>query len=195
MKKLLLPLVLFLGLFVCAQAQETIDVDRVNFKSLRDNWVQMEIQLKCGKNPDPQARNDRYVENIKVKAYLGYALKEKGKFDFYTSEVEIVVMEQGDDNNVYFYLPGLIVERDQLSSIDPDYYFVEVSVNDQLQPVSKKARSSKLREDSVLASMKSKADSEASSNEHILMPIYYAPAEFTGRVDKLPIFLRKDVRD
>lgn len=195
MKKLLLPLLLFFSSFTGLQAQEAIDVERVNFKSLSDNWVQMEIQLKCGKNPDPAARNDRYVENIKVKAYLGYALKEKGKFDFYTSEVEIVIMEQGDDNNVYFYLPGLIVERDQLSSIDPDYYFVEVSVNDQLQPVSKNARSSKLREDSVLASMKTKADSEAEANEHILMPSYYAPAEYVGRADDLPIFLRKDVRD
>ncbi len=195
MKKLLLPLVLFIGASACAHAQEAIEVDQVNFKSLRDDWVQMEVQLQCGKNPDPAARDDRYVSNIKVKAYLGYALKEKGQFDFYTSEVEIVIMEQGDDNNVYFYLPGLIVERDQLSSTDPDYYFVEVSIDGKLQPVSKNARSSSLRDDSVLASMKSKADSEASKNEHILMPVYLTPVDYVGRVDKLPTFLRKDVRN
>ena len=90
-------------------ANEIIKVDRVDFNSLRDDWVQMEIELSCLGNPSPEARNSRFVENITVKAYLGYVRDASSRqFDYYTAEVEIVIMEQGDDNNVYFYLPGCI---------------------------------------------------------------------------------------
>jgi nucleoside-specific outer membrane channel protein Tsx len=196
MKKLLLPLCLLLAFVASAMSQETISVDRVNFKSLKDNWVQMEVQLTCNGNPAPDARNRRFVENIKVKAYLGYAIdKSAGEFDFYTSEVEIIIMEQGDDNNVYFYLPGMIVDRDKLSSTDPDYYFVEVYVNGELQPSESNARSSSISNETILSSMKAKAEAEGAENDFILMPIYYVPSDFLGRVDKLPTFLRRDVRD
>jgi len=196
MKIILLPLCILLGLVATAMSQEAISVDRVNFKSLKDNWVQMEVQLTCNANPAADARDRRFVENITIKAYLGYATgAAAGKFDFYTAEAEIIIMEQGDDNNVYFYLPGMIVDRDKLSSIDPDYYFVEVTVNGELQPSERSARSSSIKNETVLASMKSKATAEGAENDFILMPIYYVPAEYRGRVDKLPIFLRKDVRD
>ena len=193
MYKLLTPIVIFLAAMVSTFAEEAIKVDRVNFKSLRDNWVQMEVELSCQGNPSPEARSTRHVEDIKVKAYLGYKVDDG--FDFYYSEVEIIIMEQGDDNNVYFYLPGLIVERDKLSSIDPDYYFVELTVGGEVQPSQRSARSSSIKNEAILASMKSKADSEGAENEHILMPVYYAPAQYLGNIDKLPIFLRRDVRD
>jgi len=196
MKIILIPLCLLFGFFATATSQESVSVERVNFKSLKDDWVQMEVQLKCNGNSAPDARNSRYVENIQVKVYLGYAIdKSAGQFDFYTSEVDIIIMEQGDDNNVYFYLPGLVVERDNLSSIDPDYYFVEVYVNDVLQLSDRNSRSSSIQNETVLASMKAKATSEGAANDFILMPIYYVPTEYRGRVDKLPVFLRKDVRD
>lgn len=198
MKIILLPLCLLLGLAATAMSQEAISVDGVNFKSLKDNWVQMEVQLTCNGNPAGDARDRRFVENITVKAYLGYGTAgtagAAGKFDFYTAEVGIIIMERGDDNNVYFYLPGMIVDRDKLSSTDPDYYFVEVTVNGELQPSERNARSSSIKNETVLASMKSKA-TEGAENDFILMPIYYVPAEYRGRVDKLPVFLRKDVRD
>jgi hypothetical protein len=194
MTKFLTPLV-FLSLLASSFAQEAITVDRVNFNSLRDKWVQMEIQLSCNGNPSPEARDRRFVENIKVKAYLAYVLdKSAGKFDFYTSEVEIVVMEQGDDNNVYFYLPGQIVDRDRLPTSDPDYYFVDISVGGELQPSQKSARSSSISNEAILASMKAKAESEGGENDFILMPVYYVPAQYLDRVDDLPTFLRRDVR-
>jgi hypothetical protein len=193
MYKLLTPIIVFLAASISTFAQEAISVDRVNFKSLRDNWVQMEVELSCGGNPLPEARDKRYVEEIKVKAYLGYKVDDG--FDFYFAEVEIIIMEQGDDNNVYFYLPGQIVERDGLSSIDPDYFFVELSVGGEEQPSQKSARSSSIKNDAILASMKGKADSEGADNEFILMPVYSVPAEYLGKIDKLPVFLRRDVRD
>ena len=36
------------------------------------------------------------------------------EFVYFTSEVEVLIMEQRDQNNVYFYLPGAVMERDGL---------------------------------------------------------------------------------
>ncbi|MEO0510028.1 MAG: hypothetical protein AAF065_09230 [Verrucomicrobiota bacterium] len=192
MKFFILPTLLLLATFSVLRAQEAITIDRVDFNSLRDDWIQVEIELSCNGNPSPEARDKRYVENIKVKAYLAYG--EPGAFDFYTSEVEIIIMEQGDDNNVYFYLPGLIVERDQLST-DPDFYYVEVSVGDAAQQPQKAAMSSNIPNLESLNSFKSLANSSGSDNDHLLMPIYLVSGIDLGRVSNLPTFLRRDVRD
>jgi len=195
MTKFCIPFLFIFASVLVATAREPITVDRVDFNSTRDNWVQVEIQLKCNGNSLPEARDRRFVENIKVKIYLTYELKNaEAEFDFYTSEVEIVIMEQGDDNNVYFYLPGLIVERDKLSKTNPDYYFVDIYINDVLQPQQDSARSSRLSSE-VALSMKTKAEAEGDKNAHILMPVYYAPVQYLGQIEDLPVFLRRDVRE
>jgi hypothetical protein len=186
----LLPL-----LFVAATsfAQDMVEVDRVKFNSLRDNWVQMEIQLSCNGNPLPDAKNSRYLEDIGVKVYLAYSEDgAAGKFSYYISEVKIVIMEQGDKNNVYFYLPGLLVERDRLKT-DPDYYYVELTVDGTaLPPQERTSMSSSIKSLQILESMKSSATAAEEENKGKLMPVYFAPAEYLGRVDRLPTFLRID---
>jgi hypothetical protein len=175
-------------------AENAIEVDRVDFNSLRGDWIQMEVELSCLGNPLPDARDKRYVENIRVKVYLAYTRDEQARqFDYYVSEVEIVIMEQGDDNNVYFYLPGLIAERDQLAT-DPDFYYVEISVNGEMQPPQKSAMSSNIPNLEILESFTSKADAGSLDNEHLLMPIYLVSGVDLGRVSDLPVFLRRDVR-
>ena len=195
MKKYFVPiLALFAGSFSMF-AQEAIKVDRVDFNSLRDDWIQMEIELSCEGNPAPDARDKNYVEKIKLKAYLAYTRDASTReYDYYTSEIEIIIMEKGDDNNVYFYLPGLIAERDQLQT-DPDFYYVEVSVKGEPQKPQKAAMSSNIPNLDILNSFISKADSEGAENEHILMPIYLTSGIDLGRVSDLPAFLRRDVRD
>ena len=199
MYKLLTPWIVFVALTALASASEPITVDRVDFNSLRDNWTQMEVKLSCFGNPSPEARDRRFVENVKVNVYLAYRLKGEDasgapNFDYYTAEAEIVIMEQGDDNNLYFYLPGMIVERDRLP-VDPDYYYVEISINGEAQAPQKAAMSRSVKNQSILDSLLSKANSEGADNDHILMPIYYAPAGNLGRVSDLPVFLRRDVRE
>jgi len=101
MKKSLLPLFLLVALSCSSIAQEAIKVDRVDFNSLRDDWIQMQIELSCVGNPDPEARNSRFVEDIKVKVYLAFTRDAQARqYDYYVSDVEIIIMEQGDDNNV-----------------------------------------------------------------------------------------------
>jgi hypothetical protein len=195
MKKYFVPIFALLVSGLAVFAQEAIKVDRVDFNSLRDNWIQMEVELSCTGNPSPEARDRNYVEKIKVKAYLAYERDASARsFDYYTSEVEIIIMEKGDDNNVYFYLPGLIVERDQLKT-DPDFYYVEVLVNEEAQRPQKAAMSSNIPNLEILSSFLSKANAEGAVNDDVLMPIYLVSGIDLGRVSKLPAFLRRDVRD
>ena len=194
MKNYFVPVFVFLAAALGASAQ-AIKVDRVDFNSLRDDWIQMEVELSCDGNPSSAARDKNFVENIKVKAYIAYERDAAArKFDYYTSECEIVVMKKGDDNNVYFYLPGLIVERDQLQT-DPKFYYVEVSVGGEPQTPQKSAMSSNIPNLDILQKFTSNADSEGAVNEHILMPIYLTSGIDLGRVSKLPAFLRKEVRN
>ena len=198
MSKFISPFLVFLVLTSLSSARESISIDRVDFNSLRDNWTQMEVELSCEGNDSPEARDSRFVENVKVKVYLAYKLKGKAasgapNFDYYTAEVEIIIMEQGDDNNLYFYLPGMIVERDLLP-VDPDFYYVEISINGEEQVRQKSGMSSSITNQTILDSFLSKANSEGADNDHILMPVYYAPAGNLGRISDLPVFLRRDVR-
>jgi len=195
MKKYFAPILAFFAGTIALSAQEAIQVDRVDFNSLRDDWIQVEIELSCDGNPAEDARDKDYVEKIKVKAYLAFTRDESAReYDYYTSEAEISIMEKGDDNNVYFYLPGLIVERDQLKT-DPDFYYVEVSVNGEPQKPQKTAMSSNIPNLDILNSFLSKAESEGADNEHLLMPIYLVSGIDLGRVSDLPAFLRRDVRE
>lgn len=198
MKNFLFALHLLILLSANLFAEKAIEVDRVDFNSLRDDWIQVEIELSCRGNPSPEARNSRFVEYINVRVYLAWERDaSEREYDYYTSEVDIVIMEQGDDNNVYFYLPGLIVDRDRLDT-DPDFFYVEIFVNDERQePESQTpAMSSNITNLQILEAFISKAESEAVDNEHLLMPIYLAPSGIDlGRVGSLPVFLRRDVRD
>ncbi|HAV12426.1 MAG TPA: hypothetical protein DCX06_02865 [Opitutae bacterium] len=193
MTKVLFPLFLILSFVSTAFSQEMIKVERVDFNKTKDDWIQMEVQLSCDDNTAPDARDSRYVEAIKVKVYLGYIHDASARqYDYYTSELEIVIMEKGDDNNVYFYLPGLIAERDQLPT-DPEFYYAEISVKGTTQKPQKEAMSSNIPNLDILNKFISNATS-SSDTEHLLTPIYYAPSEARERVSKLPTFLRRDVR-
>ena len=74
MKKYFVSIFIFVSAFLILPAQEDIRVDRIDFNSLRDDWIQMEIELSCEGNSAEEARDKDYVEKIKVKAYLGYTL-------------------------------------------------------------------------------------------------------------------------
>jgi hypothetical protein len=195
MKKYFVYIVTLVSASLILTAQEDIRVDRVGFNSLRADWIQMAIELSCEGNTAEEARDEDYVEKIKVKAYLGYTRDASTRsFDYYTSEVEILIMKKREDNNVYFYLPGLIVERDKLKT-EPDFYYVEVSVNGVAQKPQKEAISRNIPNLDILNSFISKAESEGAENEHILMPIYLVSGIDRGGVSQLPAFLRREVRN
>lgn len=194
MKYLLTPL-LFL---VCAAQAQMLDgvvsVNRVNFNSLRDQWIQMAVELTCGENPNPEARDRDFVENIKVKVYLAYLPDgaQAPNFDYYSSEVEIAIMKNRDQRNVYFYLPGPIAERDRIRRPEPEYFYVELTIDGQPQKPQPKAMSGNIPNAEILNSFLSKAGSESSVHQDLLMPVYLVNGSDLGRVERLPVFLRRD---
>lgn len=181
MKRLLtLALSLFclanLGL---AQADDIVQVDNIKFKNLREDWVQMEVSLRANRNTMEGARNERFVDNIIVTGYFAYEVKSSPSgFEFYKAQVEVISIEQGKKQNVYFFMPGVVAERDRLPKT-PEYYFVSLEVNGQIMKMTNNAYSSKLNETSIV-SMKNRADAEADKNQFILKPHYSAPLTFIG---------------
>ena len=203
MKLFLIPLftLLILSHALSAQSAEqpqAVTVEGIDFNSLRSDWIQMEVELACEGNFSPEARDPDYLENVKVKVYLAYLPNgaQAPDYDYYTSELEIAIMERQEDYNVYFYLPGLIAERDGLRD-EPEFFYVEVIVDGEAQSPKggSKAISDSIANLKILQSFLSKAESEGQVNEHLLMPIYLVSGTDPGRVSDLPIFLRRDVRD
>ena len=203
MKLSLIPLfaVLIFGHALSAQSVEqpqAVTVEGVDFNSLSSDWIQMEIELACEGNFSPGARDRDYVENVEIKVYLAYLPDgaQAPNYDYYTSELGIVIMERREDYNVYFYLPGLIAERDGLRD-EPEFFYVEVIVDGQVQQPDgdSEAISDSIASLQILQSFTAKAESEGRINEHLLMPIYLVSGTDLGRVSDLPTFLRRDVRD
>jgi hypothetical protein len=194
---ILLTLSLYFAQFAFSQTIPA-EVADINFESLNDDWVQMEIKIRADKNTAEDARNERFVDNIKVTAYLGYERdRRKKSFDFYKAQVEIVSIKQGETKNVYLYMPGIIVERDRLPKIPP-YYFVTLEIDGKTLPLSKNAYSQESLDRDTLRSMKQKADAESEVNDFILRPHYNAPRNIVLRArldrdDLAPLIIREPI--
>ncbi|CAA6678088.1 MULTISPECIES: hypothetical protein [unclassified Lentimonas] len=170
-------------------------VDNIKFKNLNDDWVEMEVKIKAFKNTSPDAKNERFVDNIKVLGYFAYERDRKARtFDFYKAEVEVISIEQGKTENVYFYMPGVVVKRDRLPKTPP-YYFVALEINGQVLPIDNRAYSKGTLNDDTIRSMKTKADAESEQNDYILKPSYNAPLAKIGArpdVNKMaPMIIRE----
>ena len=169
-------------------AQDVV-LDRVNFNSLPRDWVEIEIQITCQGNSSPDAINEDFLENIKIRPYLAYPKgSSSDEFVYFSAEVEILIMEKSDSNNVYFYLPGLLMERDSLKF--PKFYYIEIEVNGEALPPENEAY------DGIgptsISNFKSKVEAGSDSTKHALMPVYLAPQEYQNRARKMPIFVRRD---
>lgn len=171
-------------------------VDNIKFKNLSDDWVEMEVQIKANRNLSPDAKNERFVDNIKVLGYFAYVRDRKARtFDFYKAEVEVISIEQGKTENVYFYMPGIVVKRDRLPK-EPPYYFVALEINGQVLPIDSRAYSKSTLNDDTIRSMKTKADAESEPNDFILMPSYNAPLALIGaRPSKMAPLIRREPKE
>ena len=193
MFKTVLSIIFFLLVSIVGlSAQNAVTVERVKFDSLGDDWMQIEIDLFCNGSTSPDARNPDFVENITIKPLIAYTIRG-GDFQFYSSSVEVMIMEARDKNSVYFYLPGLVVERDELPS-RPDYYYIEVSIGGEIQDPSDagEALSSSIRDLDVLKKMQSRAESQSQliNNERLLLPAYFAPIEYSSGARNQPVYNR-----
>ena len=176
-------------------AQAPIKVSKVDFNKTQDDWIQMEIELDFDDNTQPNARNKDFFENVGVKVYLAYEIDAAMRqYDYYSAQVKIAMAEAKEKYNVYFYLPGLIVERDQISQAKPAFYYVAVELaGEELAPQSRSpAISASIKNTQVLNSFQAKANEMSESTQGLLMPSYYAPGAYKSRVQKQPLYLRLD---
>jgi hypothetical protein len=191
MCKKLLPL--FALIFILKSpliGQDAVTVDRVKFNTLSDRWVQVEIELTCNGNPAPDATDPDFVENITIKPLLAYRTGS-GEYNFYTSQVEILIMEARDKNTVSFYMPGLIMERDEVRG-DPEFHYVEISIGGTVQDPQKGPAMGNIKDAAMLKNMQSKAEAQSEANQNILIPSYFAPLKYRGDSRKEPVYLRRE---
>jgi hypothetical protein len=191
MKRLILLTLSLLIANLAFAEDPAAQVDNIKFNNLSDDWVEMEVKIKANRNLAPDAKNERFVDNIKVLGYFAYQDSKTKAFDFYKAEVEVISIEQGKTEHVYFYMPGVVVKRDRLPK-EPPYYFVALEINGQVQPIDNRAYSKNLSDDSI-RNMKTKADAESEKNDFILKPSYNAPLGLIGArpSDMAPLIRRE----
>jgi len=172
-----------------------VEVQNVNFRGIGNDWVQVEVQLLVGENTAEGARDRNFIQNVGVEVLLAYQRGEN-EFDYYTSEVEILVMERGDRPNVYFFLAGPIVKRDRLPRSEPFAFMVNLTHNGADIPMGSRAVSSRIRgNEAAINSLRQNARAEAGTNEGILMPSFFAPlGDIRAQVRGEPIYIRRDGR-
>ena len=186
-------LIVLLSTFIHAK-EDLVAVKGVKFAYSTDKWIVAEIKIDALKNPKGEkARNEDYLDNVKVILTLAYEPKSKNlpdnHFDFYRSEVEIITIKTAAPKNIYFALPGSISERDKLSK-DPYAWMVEIEVDGQKVEPQKDHLSKKLQKNAT--SFIAKANAGVSETEDLLVPSYLAPNFVTAKLKNQPDFKRKD---
>lgn len=192
------------GITPTAQAQEDrapVRVQRVNFNNnvnpTKDSNIV--IQLRAQSQPDPEAINKDYVDNIRVVATLGYSPGGVSRDDvenlvFYRSEVEIATLKINDNRSLAFWLPYDIVTRDRYNR-EADYWIIEIFVNgEQVPPNRDQVSRSLLRGNDPaanLAGFKGLAEGKITQTDGILRPTYLTINNDVERPDKILPYIRK----
>ncbi|MGJ3243153.1 MAG: hypothetical protein ACFE0O_09390 [Opitutales bacterium] len=171
-----------------AQALE-IEVRDVRFEQTREDWIIMRIELRAGRNTLPDARNDRFIDDVLVRAIVSYEAPEEG-FDFYTAEARIISLETAENRAVYFCLPPEIVERDELRK-DPFAWLVELEVLGNTLPIGRDNVSSNIPNAQAVASFQERAAAAQAETVGIFRPHYLAPPGLV-RAEDTPSFYRTE---
>ncbi len=182
-----------LGLAVAQGQNAPITVDNVKFNSGVNpyDWNNITIKLRANNNPDPEAINPRYVDNITVRMAVAYETKsENQKFIAFECEVNIATMEVGKDKTFALWIPYDIVERGNFGK-EPYGWAIEIQVDGKKLQPTRDNTSSNISNDAALQSFYSNAvNPTASENEGVMVPYYLSPY---GPIDRSPpAFIRKE---
>ena len=175
-------------LFALVSIGQVVNVDKVKFTSLKDDWLMSEVKISTGLNTLPGATSKRFVENVGVRLYLGFETSNLDKsIDYYYSEVTALILERGDKNTIRFYIPGKIMKMKRYSK--PEYYYAEIFVNQTTLPPRSRAYSSSFKNADDLRNFVNKAKSRSFKNLGRLMPSFLSPFNTVGG-DSGACFLR-----
>jgi hypothetical protein len=181
---------------------DTVELRRdIAFSQIRSRgaggaWMSVLMELSPNFNPDPNAKSREFLENVEIILHLGFDAPP-GKdgtrqFYFYQARSKIGIIKAREAFVMGFFLPGHIVERDDLPR-EPQYWAVEIFVNGVAQEPSAKlaARAFRSNPDS-LKNFVSKSSTESRPNDGLLMPQYLAPVSIVSSagVDTTIPFIR-----
>jgi len=199
LKPLLLVLLIGLpSLVLVAQEAPTIEVSNVRFDRVGEDWLMASVQITPDRNPAPEARNKDFLDDVLLTLNLCYEVDNKADgdlpLDFYRSSVRMISIEQSTRYTVYFFLPGVLRERDELD-VDPFAWLIEMEVAGT--PVKMAADQAGGEIDvspEGYDNFLSRASSAAPANDGILVPSYLAPASVLNgarlRWTEIPAFYR-----
>jgi hypothetical protein len=215
----LLPAVLFVTLSINLSFAQDADVDRfvslagkVTIKRDSDAWLKISVPFEVVSHPDlaaldgrkPSSReelfNPKFIEDLEIKLYLcfrnEFARKftktdkaDPANFQYYSSALKCIILEQGNRYTANFLFPAGIAERDEFGGSYPEIigYAVQFSRNGSPLEVSEAVKFDNYRQEEVLERFKSEAVSKSSQNDGILIPAHKVDQSFLR--DLGPVYL------
>lgn len=181
---------LWAALAVEARPEPLLEIEQVRFQTLRDQWLRTEVRVRALGNA--QESNPRYTSNIRIELILSFQRRD-GEFLFYRARASLVTLEQNQRAAVAFYLPGVILRRDDLR--EPFAYLVDVSASGQPQPYGREWASANIRENPMaLESLRNRSLQVADQHDGILLPAYLAPEGIRQPVNprEQPVYRRPE---
>lgn len=172
-------------------AASVLSVGRISFDKVgREDWLRYRLQISCAGNPSESAINPRFLDGVKVRVFLSFRDSIKD-FSFYSCEVEIVTLQQGEKYLLDFFLPGSVVKRDRLST-NPFAYLVEFAVGEHPIPFESEFGSTNMNHESARQMFNDKAEAVKAETDGILIPSYFAPVYLTIEDEEAyPAFRRR----
>lgn len=168
---------------------ELVSVDGVKFKSVKDDWLMCEIKISTGKNIMPEAPSEDFIENVKVRLYLGFKNNSfLDGIDYYYSEVTIIVLERGDKNFVRFYIPGKKLDMYRYNK--PQYFYAEIVCDKMVFSPKSRSFSTSFKNIESLNNFVKKAKAGSFTNFGQLVPSYLTPLAISGADLDAPVYLR-----
>jgi len=173
--------------------QDPVEVTDVSFNrkagAYDDTLIAVEVEAKG--NPNPEAPNPKFVDNIRVTLTIGYKHPTKtGDFLFHTASVLIATLEVRDSRQIGFWLPYDVAERDGLNE-EPEFWYVALEVDgSEIKPTAanvRKRASGDLQNPTALSSFQNRANG---ATEGILLPGYLSGNGYLERGNERPPFVR-----
>lgn len=215
----LLPAVLLLTVTTNLSFAQAEDVDRfvslagkITIKRDSDAWLKISVPFEVVSHPDlaalegrkPSSReelfNPKFIDDLEIRLYLcfrnDFARKftrtdksDPANFQYYSSALKCMILEQGSKYSAHFLFPAAIAERDEFGGSYPEIlgYAVEFSRKGTILEASEAIKFDSYRQEEVLEKFKSEAFSKSSQNDGILIPAHKIDQSFLR--DLGPVYL------
>jgi len=200
---LMVLLTLVFSISLLAQETPEIEVTNVRFDRIANDWIVATVQITAERNPLATARNVDYMDDVRLTMNVCYEVANvpdgEVPFDFYRSSVRMVSLEQSVRYSVYFFLPGVVRDRDDLD-VDPFAWLIEMEVGGTPVAMETDQAGGEIKVDAEgYENFLSRANSMAPENDGIFLPMYLAPDFIVDsariRSSEVPSFYRFELEN